>query len=381
MRCTILSSTVSLRLIITMVCALVAALILATTAFGQETTTPEPTSQPTATPTATQTPEPTSTLTPTSTPETTQSLPTAPPTTTQTPTPETTEQTTPETTTGEPGAIPSITVNPTQGPPGTTVTVTGSGWGDFASRGWPVDIQTTIGARTMAQPNASGTFSVPLTIPESAPPGHVDIMAMLGNGSSVTASFTITQSDLGSAGSKQTSGGPTREPHFGKEQPTQLSPPGNVGSPGGSVPDGPTGGQPTGGQPTRDQPLANPWWRPLPGGSVYLGNGQCYDTQMGIIYSCPERVGQQPQPIPPQWRQPVPDVSSMCPGSIPGLPIGWNEICKVSGSFTGPVFDQPGSPIEPGELIPFNQVRFFGGSVDRTKQVPYFGGSLSRTTQ
>jgi hypothetical protein len=84
------------------------------------------------------------------------------------------------------------------------VTVTGNGWQDFASRDWPVDIQTGLvtdvpgaldpmPARSMARPNADGTFSVPLTIPESAPAGRqVKIMAILGNGGSVDASFTVT---------------------------------------------------------------------------------------------------------------------------------------------------------------------------------------------
>jgi len=72
----------------------------------------------------------------------------------------------------------------------------------------------------MAQPNADGTFSVPLTIPESAPPGReVKILAILGNGSSVDASFTITQSDQGSGGPKQPSDGPSQQQYLGDQQP------------------------------------------------------------------------------------------------------------------------------------------------------------------
>jgi hypothetical protein len=248
--------------------AALATVILATTAFAQETTTPAPTPQPTATPTATQTPEPTATPTSEST-STPTPTPTPEPTTAPTTPESTTERTIPESTTEEPGGFPSITVTPTQGPPGTTVTVTGSGWEDWASRGWSVPIETglvgdvpgivdPLPARTMARPNADGTFSVPLTIPESAPPGReVEIGAILGHGSSVDASFTITQSDQGSQGSKQPSGGPsqqqqnpTQELYLGDQQP--IEPQNPVDQPNGG---GKSSGQNSGGgnPPKQDQ--------------------------------------------------------------------------------------------------------------------------------
>jgi hypothetical protein len=307
MRRTRLSSGFIGRLIIMVLAAALAAVILATTAFAQETTTPEPTSQPTATPTATQTPEPTSTPTPTPTPETTQSLPTAPPTTTQAPTPETTgattpestiEQTTHESTTGEPAGFASITVNPTQGPPGTTVTVTGSGWEDFA--GEPVDIQTalvgdvpgvleSLPARVAAEPDNNGTFSISLTIPESAPPGReVKIMAILGNGGSVDASFTITQGDQGLEGSEQPSGAPSQGPKqlqqhpgtgtYQDDLPDKKTQPANKGR---KVIVGiiqrPTGAPPEG----SSCELAKTWWTDSSGRVWYQWAGWCWDDKTG----------------------------------------------------------------------------------------------------
>jgi hypothetical protein len=138
------------RLIIMALAVFLAVVILATTAFAQETTTPEPTSQPTATPTATQTPEPTSTPTPTPTPE------------------PTTAPTTPDTSQDCP---------------------------------W-----------------------------EPIQPGEVQ----------------------------------------------------------GGI-------------------SGCPWWRDLPGGSEYLGDGQCYDTHIGVIYSCPEREGQEPTTPEPTQQPTTPD--------------------------------------------------------------------------
>jgi hypothetical protein len=91
-----------------------------------------------------------------------------------------------------------ITISPTSGPPVTTVTVNGSGWQDHASRGWDVPIQ--IDGRTLAtaHPDANGNFSVQITIPESAAPGSkLRIDALLGNGSSASAWFDVTESGSG----------------------------------------------------------------------------------------------------------------------------------------------------------------------------------------
>jgi Peptidase family M23/CARDB len=94
-----------------------------------------------------------------------------------------------------------ITINPTSGPPGTTVTVNGSGWQDHASRGWDVPVQINGVTLATAHPDANGNFSVRITIPESAAPGsRVRIDALLGNGGSASAWFDVTEPASGSPG-------------------------------------------------------------------------------------------------------------------------------------------------------------------------------------
>jgi hypothetical protein len=103
-----------------------------------------------------------------------------------------------------------ITISPTSGPPGTTVTVNGSGWQDHASRGWDVPIQIDGRTLAMAHPDTNGDFSVQITIPESAAPGSsVRIDALLGNGSSASAWFDVTEPASASPGGSPGSGSGT----------------------------------------------------------------------------------------------------------------------------------------------------------------------------
>jgi hypothetical protein len=55
-------------------------------------------------------------------------------------------------------------------------------------------------------------------------------------------------------------------------------------------------------------PSGCPWWRGMPGGSKELGNGQCYDTHLGVTYSCsgasqPQNPSQPGQPQDPPQKQ------------------------------------------------------------------------------
>jgi murein DD-endopeptidase MepM/ murein hydrolase activator NlpD len=87
-----------------------------------------------------------------------------------------------------------ITISPTSGPPGTTVTVNGSGWQGYS------DVPIQIDGKTLAtaHPDANGNFSVRITIPESATPGsRVRIDALYGNGGSANAWFNVTESGGG----------------------------------------------------------------------------------------------------------------------------------------------------------------------------------------
>jgi uncharacterized repeat protein (TIGR01451 family) len=84
----------------------------------------------------------------------------------------------------------AISINPTQGPPGTNVTVTGTGW----QPGWTVPIGTDLSPTPLvtAIADSSGTFSISITIPSSAPAGQLRIWAVIGNGGSADAWFTVT---------------------------------------------------------------------------------------------------------------------------------------------------------------------------------------------
>ena len=92
----------------------------------------------------------------------------------------------------------AITVTPTQGPTGRLVTVTGTGWQDLGSRG--IDVPIWIGFANQvadAHPDANGNFSVSFTIPINlpGPPDYVNgkltVSAIIGNGGSADAIYTV----------------------------------------------------------------------------------------------------------------------------------------------------------------------------------------------
>ena len=85
-----------------------------------------------------------------------------------------------------------ITVNPASGPAGSTVTVTGTGWTDHAELGWPVPINIGMMEVARGSPDATGSFRTSLQIPAQTPAGEVEIDAIIGNGSSARAWFTVT---------------------------------------------------------------------------------------------------------------------------------------------------------------------------------------------
>jgi CARDB/Peptidase family M23 len=96
-----------------------------------------------------------------------------------------------------------ITISPTSGPPGTTVTVNGSGWQGYS------DVPIQIDGKTLAtaHPDANGNFSVRITIPESATPGsRLRIDALYGNGGSANAWFDVTEPTNTSPGGSPGSG-------------------------------------------------------------------------------------------------------------------------------------------------------------------------------
>jgi hypothetical protein len=73
-------------------------------------------------------------------------------------------------------ADPSISVNPTQGPVGTQVMVSGSGWppGDLINFCWNFNCESTD---TSVKSDGNGTFTRTITVPQNAPIGHTYIDA------------------------------------------------------------------------------------------------------------------------------------------------------------------------------------------------------------
>ncbi|WKX07428.1 cutinase family protein [Streptomyces sp. NL15-2K] len=88
----------------------------------------------------------------------------------------------------------AISLSPTEGPAGTTVTVTGTNWEEHASRGLDVPINIGTSQLAVAHPAANGDFVVDIEIPRATPPGAVRIDAIIGNGGSASATFTVTES-------------------------------------------------------------------------------------------------------------------------------------------------------------------------------------------
>lgn len=86
----------------------------------------------------------------------------------------------------------SITLSPTQGPVNTRVIVHGTGWQEHFSHGLDVPIQIEHEQVADAHPDSHGEFTVAVIIPGTAPSGPVTISAIIGNGGSADATFSVT---------------------------------------------------------------------------------------------------------------------------------------------------------------------------------------------
>jgi hypothetical protein len=88
----------------------------------------------------------------------------------------------------------SVTISPAQGPPGTEVTATGSGWtpGDTIQARWNTLNGATVGSATV---NNSGGFTLPFAVPSgTAPVPYVVSFLDAHTNSFENANFTVTQS-------------------------------------------------------------------------------------------------------------------------------------------------------------------------------------------
>jgi hypothetical protein len=85
-----------------------------------------------------------------------------------------------------------ISLSPSQGPAGAKVKVNGTGWHDHAIRRLDVPINIGMTKVAHAHPSADGTFSVGMTIPTSTPEGELEVDAIIGNGGSASARYTVT---------------------------------------------------------------------------------------------------------------------------------------------------------------------------------------------
>jgi hypothetical protein len=177
---------------------------------AQTTQTATPTAEPTETTTSTTTtspePEQTTQTTPTPVPQETS----APTTTTTTPVP--VIEPTP-TSSSAPSSEPlTINVSPTSGPPGTEVTVRGTGWThQVYADGVEVEISQNYGNGQLTRltsgksgpPDAIGVFSLKMTIPATAKPGLLSISPITGGPEISDAPFTVTGGG-GPSGQEQT---------------------------------------------------------------------------------------------------------------------------------------------------------------------------------
>ena len=125
-----------------------------------------------------------------------------------------------------------ISLTRSQGPAGAHVTVNGTGWHDHAIRGLDVRINIGMAEVARAHPSADGTFSVGLTIPAATPEGEVEIDAIIGNGGSATARYTVTGQTSSSTSC------PSPSVYFSRTSGTvgtKVSVTGNRWMPGGTV--------------------------------------------------------------------------------------------------------------------------------------------------
>lgn len=95
----------------------------------------------------------------------------------------------------------TISVSPTSGPPGTAVTVRGTGWTHQTyADGVPIEIAQNYGNGQLTllttgksgPPDASGVFNLRMTIPTNAKPGLLSISPITGGPEISDALFTVT---------------------------------------------------------------------------------------------------------------------------------------------------------------------------------------------
>lgn len=84
----------------------------------------------------------------------------------------------------------SISLNPKQGPPETEVTVTGSGFGP--NYYVPIELGELPSPLATAHVNDNRAFRTRLTIPALTPAGKLRVSAIMRNGGSAHAEFTVT---------------------------------------------------------------------------------------------------------------------------------------------------------------------------------------------
>lgn len=139
------------------------------------------------------------------------------------------------------GVFSSIALNPTSGPPGATILVAGGGFAP--PPGGSVDISLGTTGPILASTDAT-SFSVPVTIPSSTPPGAIVIAATDHSGSVgyVTATFMVTAPQQAAPSSSGSSGPPPPPP---PPAATSGGVPGS-GPPGSSGPTAPVSGVPAG---------------------------------------------------------------------------------------------------------------------------------------
>lgn len=161
------------------------------------------------------------------------------------------------------GVFSSIALNPTSGPPGAVILVAGGGFAP--PPGGSVDISLGTTGPILASTDAT-SFSVPVTIPSSTPPGAIVIAATdhTGDVGYVTATFMVTAPPQTAPSNSGSTGPPPPPPPAASSGGVPGSgPPGSsgTGTPVSAAPAGAGGGSsivPGGGPPSGAGSFAMP---------------------------------------------------------------------------------------------------------------------------
>jgi CHAP domain len=235
-----------------------------------------------------------------------------------------------------------------------------------------------LSATAFAQGNASQdqytnepTQSDPSTAPATETPGPESTAS-----ASPDASKKSPTPDSTAPATDPPTSEPTTAPATETPAPDSTAPGTETPAPDTTAPSAPNASQECPWEPIQPGEIQGfsgcPWHRELPGGSQDLGNGQCYDTHLGVTYSCSGESqtpnpggpgGQTPNPGHPGIQTPNPldpGIQTPNPGSAGGSNSGGSNIIRQIETFLGSILtggnlqkQGPHDQQKYGSIIPF----------------------------